>query len=56
LTKLPGNQGAYNTHDYFAERKGALETWTALLLEFKRGERKVAPGGRIARKRESWCI
>jgi hypothetical protein len=31
--KLPGVQGVYNTHDYFAERKAALETWTALLLE-----------------------
>ncbi len=26
-----------------AERKAALETWTALLLEIGRGERKVAP-------------
>ena len=41
--KLPGLQGVYNTHDYFAERKAALETWTALLLEIERGERKVAP-------------
>jgi hypothetical protein len=41
--KLPGLQGVYNTHDYFAERKAALETWTALLLEIERGERKIAP-------------
>lgn len=41
--KLPGLQGVYNTHDYFAERKAALETWTALLLEIERGERKVVP-------------
>jgi hypothetical protein len=41
--KLPGLQGVYDTHDYFAERKGALETWTALLLEIERGERKVTP-------------
>jgi integrase len=41
--KLPGIQGVYNTHDYFAERRAALETWTALLLEIERGERKVAP-------------
>jgi integrase len=41
--KLAGLQGVYNTHDYFAERKAALETWTALLLEIERGERKVAP-------------
>jgi integrase len=41
--KLPGLQGVYNTHDYFAERNAALETWTALLLEIERGERKVTP-------------
>ena len=41
--KLPGLQGVYNTLDHFAERKAALETWTALLLEIERGERKVAP-------------
>jgi integrase len=41
--KLPGLQGVYNTHDYFAERKAALETWAALLLEIERGERKVTP-------------
>ena len=41
--KLPSIQAVYNTHDYFAERKAALETWTALLLEIERGERKVAP-------------
>jgi integrase len=41
--KLPGLQGVYDTHDYFAERKAALETWTALLLEIERGERKVTP-------------
>jgi hypothetical protein len=26
--KLPGLRGVYNTHDYFAERKAALEAWT----------------------------
>jgi integrase len=41
--KLSGIQGVYNRHDYFAERRAALETWTALLLEIERGERKVAP-------------
>ena len=39
--KLPGIQSVYNTHDYFAERRAALEAWTALLLEIERGERKV---------------
>jgi hypothetical protein len=33
----------YNTHDFFAERRAALETWTALLLEIERGERKLTP-------------
>lgn len=41
--KLPGIQRVYNTHDYFAERRAALETWTALLLAIERGERKVTP-------------
>ena len=42
--KLPGIQGVYNRHDYFAERSDALETWTAaVLLQIERGERKVAP-------------
>jgi len=35
--KLPGIQSVYNTHDYFAERRTALEAWTALLLEIERG-------------------
>jgi len=39
--KLPGIQSAYNTHDYFLERRAALESWTTLLLEIERGERKV---------------
>lgn len=39
--KLPGIQSVYNTHDYFVERRAALESWTTLLLEIERGERKV---------------
>jgi integrase len=39
--KLHGIQSVYNTHDYFVERRAALESWTALLLEIERGERKV---------------
>jgi integrase len=39
--RLPGIQSVYNTHDYFAERRAALESWTALLLEIERGGRKV---------------
>ena len=41
--KLPGIQRVYDTHDYFAERRAALETWTALLQDIERGVRKVAP-------------
>ena len=41
--RLPGIQRVYNTHDYFAERRTALETWTALLLAIERVERKVTP-------------
>jgi len=49
--KLPGIQSVYNTHDYFAERRAALESWTALLLEIERGERMVAPLKRLSRTR-----
>ena len=42
--------GRDDTHDFFAERRAALETWTALLLEIERGERglesaKIANSG-----------
>jgi len=39
--KLPGIQSVYNTHDYFVERRAALESWTTILLELARGERRV---------------
>ena len=39
--KLPSIQGVYNTHDYFVERRAALESWTTLLLEIERGGGKV---------------
>jgi integrase len=51
--KLPGIQSVYNTHDYFAERRAALETWTALLMEMERGERKVTP---LRRRREDSSV
>ena len=35
--------GSYPDMELAAARKAALETWTALLLEIERGERKVAP-------------
>lgn len=36
--KLKGVEGVYNRHDYFAERKIALEAWGQLLLQLERGE------------------
>ena len=41
--KLRGVEGTYDRHDYFKERRVALESWAALLLSIERGERKVAP-------------
>jgi hypothetical protein len=46
--KLRGVEGTYNTHDYLTERRAALVTWTAALLEIERGERKVLPMQRNA--------
>ena len=39
--KLRGIEGTYDRHDYFKERRAALESWTALLLGIERGERKM---------------
>jgi integrase len=41
--KLRGVEGTYNTHDYLNERRAALETWTAVLLDMESGVRKVTP-------------
>lgn len=41
--KLRGVEGTYNRHDYFEERRVALEQWTRLIMEAERGERKVVP-------------
>ncbi|MEX0733669.1 MAG: hypothetical protein WD944_01375 [Steroidobacteraceae bacterium] len=41
--KLRGVEGTYDCHDYFKERRSALESWTTLLLGIERGERKVEP-------------
>lgn len=41
--KLRGVEGTYDRHDYFKERRAALEFWSALLLGIERGERKVEP-------------
>jgi integrase len=42
--KLKGVEGIYNRHDYFAERKVALEGWGQLLKQLEQGESaKVIP-------------
>ena len=40
--KLRGVEGTYDRHDYFRERRVALESWAMLLQSFERGESKVA--------------
>ncbi len=45
--KLKGVEGIYNRHDYFDERKAALEAWARLLAQLERGEgATVIPIGR----------
>lgn len=42
--KLKGVEGIYNRHDYFEERKAALETWARLLVNLEEGDAgKVVP-------------
>ena len=42
--KLKGVEGIYNRHDYFEERKDALETWARLLVQLEEGDAdKVVP-------------
>ncbi len=41
--KLRGIEGTYNRHDYFDERRAALEQWTKLITQAELGERKVIP-------------
>jgi hypothetical protein len=48
--KLRGVEGTYNTHDYLNERRAALESWTALLLDIESGAQKVTPIRRRRRK------
>ena len=36
--KVKGVEGIYNRHDYFEERKGALQTWADLLEELEAGK------------------
>jgi integrase len=39
--KLRGVEGTYDRHDYFKERRSALEQWTRLLRSAERGQSKV---------------
>jgi integrase len=48
--KIRGVEGTYDRHDYFDERRKALERWTAVLFDAERGERKVMPIRRKAAK------
>ncbi|MHB8455364.1 MAG: tyrosine-type recombinase/integrase, partial [Acidiferrobacterales bacterium] len=42
--KLKGVEGIYNVHDYFEERKVALNSWAALLVQLERGDAdKIVP-------------
>ena len=42
--KLKGVVGIYNRHDYFEERKAALQAWADLLTELEAGDSgKVVP-------------
>ena len=42
--KIKGVEGIYNQHDYFEERKAALNTWAALLGQLEKGDAgKVIP-------------
>ena len=38
---IRGVEGIYDRHDYFKERRAALEQWTGLLMEAERGGSKV---------------
>ncbi len=39
--KIKGVQGIYDRHDYFEERKAALDQWAALLDDIEHGNNKV---------------
>jgi integrase len=47
--KVRGVVGIYNTHDYYAERRDALQTWAALIVELDAGKSRVVPIKRAAR-------
>lgn len=41
--KLRGVEGTYDRHDYFKERRLALEQWTTLISHAELGDKKVVP-------------
>ncbi len=41
--KLRGVEGTYDRHDYFKERRVALEQWSTLIDQAESGQRKVVP-------------
>ena len=41
--KLRGVEGTYDRHDYFRERRVALEQWSTLIGQAESGQRKVVP-------------
>jgi integrase len=50
---IRGVEGTYDRHDYFKERRAALEQWTALLIEAERGVRKVTAIGERSQLRKT---
>ena len=38
---IRGVEGTYDRHNYFKERRAALEQWTGLLIEAERGVSKI---------------
>ena len=41
--RLRGVEGTYDRHDYFEERRAALERWSALIAQAESGQTKVVP-------------
>jgi integrase len=48
---IRGVEGTYDRHDYFKERRAALEQWTAVLIDAEQGVRKVTAIGQRSRER-----
>jgi len=40
---IRGVEGTYDRHDYFKERRAALEQWTDLVIQAERGGSKIVP-------------